>query len=49
MLYQFLLYCKVTQSYIYIPFFILSSIMVYPRRLDTVLCAVQKDLTAYPF
>ena len=47
-MYQFLLYSKVTQSYIYIPFLILSSIMVYLKRLDTVLCAVQKDLTAYP-
>ena len=41
MLCQFLLYSKVTQSYlwvththIYIPFLILSSIMVYPKRLD---------------
>ena len=38
MLCQFLLYSKVTQSYIYIyiPFPILSSIIVYPKRLDTV-------------
>ena len=42
---QFLLYSKLTQSYIYIYsfFFILSSIMVYPKRLDIVPWAVQQD------
>ena len=35
-LYQLLLYVKVTHSYIhtYISFLILSSIMIYPKRLD---------------
>ena len=40
MLCQFLLYSKVTQPYIYIyvyiPFLMLSSIMVHPKRLDIV-------------
>ena len=41
-LYQFLLYSKVTQSYIYMQlFFILFSILVYTGRLDIVPCAVQ--------
>ena len=31
-----------TQSYIYIPFLILSSIMVYSKRLDIVLCAAHR-------
>ena len=58
MLCQFLLYRKVTQSsislslslslYIHIPFLILSSIMVYPKRLGIVPCAIQQDLIAYP-
>ena len=49
---QFLLCCKVTQSYTNIHssfFLILSSILVYPRRLDRVPCAAQQDLMADPF
>ena len=46
---QFLLYNRVTQSYIYILLLILSSIMAHPKRLDTVPCAAQYDLIAYPF
>ena len=49
---QFLLYSKVTQSYIYIynvTFLLFFSITVYPKRLDIVSCVVQKDLIAYPF
>ena len=39
---QFLLYRKMTvYIFIYIPFFILSFIMVYPKRLDIVPCAIQ--------
>ena len=49
MLCQFPLYSKVIQLYIHIPFLILPSIMVYPKRLDTVPCAVQQELIAYPF
>ena len=59
MLWQFLLYSKVTQSYIYMYththththtlFLILSAIMVYPKRLGMFLCAKQQDLIAYPF
>ena len=30
-------------------FLMLSSSMFYPKRLDTVPCAVQQDLIAYPF
>ena len=30
-------------------FLMLSSIMVYPKRLDIVPCAIQQDLTAYLF
>ena len=48
---QFLLYNKVTQSYIYIYtlyiyilFLILSSVIVYPKRLDIVPCTVAQDL-----
>ena len=46
MLYQFLLYGKVTQSFIhiYILFLILFSIMVYLRRVDIASCAAQQDL-----
>ena len=44
---QFLLYSKMTQLCVYI--YSLSSIMVYPKRLDLVPCAVQQDLIAYPF
>ena len=41
MLYQFLLYSKMTQSYIDThSFFCIFSIMVCPRRLDIVPCAV---------
>ena len=43
MLRQFLLYSKVTQSYIHILFLILSSIMFHPNRLDILPCAVQQD------
>ena len=39
-MYQFLLYSKVTQLYICI-FFILFSIMVHPMRLDILMCALQ--------
>ena len=35
--------------YIYIHFFMFFSIMVYPRRLDIVPCAIQQDLIVYPF
>ena len=49
---QFLLYITATQSYIYIYilflFLILSSIMFYCKRLDTVTCAVQQDLLVHP-
>ena len=49
MLCQFLLYSKVTQSYMYIYthththilFLILSSITFYPKRLDIIPCAIQ--------
>ena len=42
MLCQFLLYKKVTQSYMYMySFLIISLIMVYPKILDIVLCAIQ--------
>ena len=34
--------------YIYIPFLILFSIMFCPKGLDTVPCAVQQGLIAYP-
>ena len=54
MLCQFLLYSKVTQLYIHIhththththtPFLTLSSIIVYPKRLVIVPCAVQQEL-----
>jgi len=46
---QFLLYSKLTHLHTYIPFLILSSIMVYPKRLDIVPCTVQYNLIAYPF
>ena len=49
MLCQSLLYSKVTQLYTCIhSFLIFFSIMVYPRRLDIVPCAIQWDLV-YPF
>ena len=54
-LWPFLLYSRVTPSYVYIYiythslFLILSSIMVYPKRLAIVPCAIQQDVTAYPF
>ena len=38
-------YSKVTPSYLYTQSLILSSIMVYPKRLDIVPCAVQQDLS----
>ena len=44
---QFLLYSKVTQSYIYTHFLILSSIMLYHKWLDVVPCAIHRDLTAF--
>ena len=55
MVYQFLLYSKVTQSYIhththiyiYILFLTLSSIMFHYKWLDIVPCAIQQDLIAY--
>ena len=34
---------------IYVPFLILSSVMIYHKRLDIVPCAMQQDLVAYPF
>ena len=40
---------RLSQTYLYIPFFILSSITVYLKRLDIVPCAVQQDLISYPF
>ena len=50
MLYQYLLYSKVTQLCIYIyPFLVLFSIMVCLKRLGIVPCAIQQDLIAYPF
>ena len=49
MLGQFLLYSRVTQPRIYGHFFfILSSTVFYPKRLDVLPCAVQLDLFAYP-
>ena len=40
-LYQFLLYSKVTQAYIYMhSFFNVLFIIVYPQRLDVVPCAM---------
>ena len=54
MLCQFLLYSKVTWLYIYMciyistPFVVLPSIIVYPKRLEIVPCAVEQDLIAYP-
>ena len=41
MLYQFLFYSKVTQLYINLHFFIFFSIIVYPRILTVVPCAIQ--------
>ena len=40
---QFLLYSKVTQSfiYLYILFLMLSSIMFYPKKLDIAPCAIE--------
>ena len=55
MLCQFWLYSKMIQIHTHtythtcILFPILSPIMVYPKRLDIVPCAVQQDLIAYPF
>ena len=52
---QFLLYSKVSQSYIHIrhadvcTFLFLFSIMFYPKRLNIVPCAIEWDLFAYPF
>ena len=47
---MFLLYKKVTQLYIYInSLSYLSSIMVYPKRLNIAPCAIQQYLIAYPF
>ena len=48
--YQFLLYYKVTQLYIYIHiiFLTLSSIIFHHKWLDIVPCATQQDLIAYP-
>ena len=54
MLCQFLLYSEVTWScmymciYISTPFVVLPSIIVYPKRLEIVPCAVEQDLIAYP-
>ena len=48
MFYQFLLYSKMTQQFKYM-FFFSSSIMIYPKRLDIVPCAVQQDPIAYLF
>ena len=47
MSFQFLLYRQVTQSCI--SFIILSSISVFPKRLDIVPCALQQDLIVYAF
>ena len=44
MLHQFVLYSRVTQSYIiYISFLMRkeSSVMFFPKRLDVVPCAIQ--------
>ena len=50
MLCQFLLYSKVTPSYIHKHFFLIpSTIMFYPKETGSILCAVQQDLVAYPF
>ena len=38
---QFLLDSEVTQSYIHTFLFISSSIMVYPKRLEIVPCAIK--------
>ena len=54
MLCQFLLYSEVTWScmymcvYISTPFVVLPSIIVYPKGLEIVPCAVEQDLIAYP-
>ena len=45
---HFLLYSKVTQSYIQIHSLQLFSIMVYLKRLDIYPFVTQKDLIAYP-
>ena len=50
MLCPLLLHSQVTQSYIDAhPSVTLSSIAVHLSRLNTVPCATQQDLTAYPF
>ena len=49
MLCKFLLYSKVTQlhTHTHTSFFKFFSIMVYPRILNIVLCAIQEDLVVY--
>ena len=47
LLYQPLLYSKLTQFYMYI-LLIFFSIMVYPERLEIVPCATQQDLAVHP-
>ena len=50
MLCPLLLYSKVTRSHMYTHSLSrVTLIMVYPKRLDVVACAVQQDLIAYPF
>ena len=50
MLCQFLLYSSDPVSHPHTPSlsYTLSSITVFPKRLDTVPCAAQQDLSAYP-
>ena len=53
LIYSVVLISAVQQSdsviHVYTSFFIFFSIMVYPRRLDIVSCAIQQDLVVYPF
>ena len=42
-------YSDIGVKYMHIIFLILSPITFYPKRLDTVPCAVQNDPMAYPF
>ena len=46
---QLLLDSKVNQSYVYILFLILSSIIFYHKRLDIVPCAIQENQAHFRF
>ena len=42
--------CIYIYIYIYMHFFlVLSSVMFYPKKVNTALCTVQQDLIAHPF